>query len=99
MGFGTIAVAEQIEMVELLREGKGHEANEIADRTVQPLEEVIFAAPVRDYRVRLKEALCELGVLESTDMRPPLLPLGEDERRVVREATRRAALRMPIRSS
>jgi 4-hydroxy-tetrahydrodipicolinate synthase len=95
IGFGTIAIAEQIEMVALLRAGKGHEANEIANNVVQPLEAVIFAAPVRDYRVRLKEALCELGVLEHADMRPPLLALSDDERRSVREATRRAGLRTP----
>jgi dihydrodipicolinate synthase/N-acetylneuraminate lyase len=50
---------------------------------------------VRDYRVRLKEALTELGVIARADCRPPLLPLGETERVAVRQAARAAALKMP----
>ena len=37
-------------------------------------------APVGDYRVRLKECLRILGVLESAHVRRPLLPLGDAER-------------------
>lgn len=95
IGFGTIAVAEQIEMVEQLRAGRKDEADRISSRTVQPLEEVIFAPPVRDYRARLKEALAELGVIDSAEVRPPLLPLSPGERAAVRRAVREAGLRTP----
>lgn len=95
IGFGTIAVAEQVEMVEHFRAGRRDEAQQISGRTVQPLEEVIFAPPVRDYRVRLKEALAELGVIDSTDVRPPLLPLSAGQRAAVRRAVREAGLRTP----
>ena len=40
----------------------------------------MFARPVGDYRVRLKECLRILGVLESAHVRRPLLPLGDAER-------------------
>ena len=39
-------------------------------RRVQRLADVVFAAPVGDYRVRLKECLRILGVLERR-ARPP----------------------------
>ena len=40
----------------------------------------MFAAPVGDYRVRLKECLKILGVLERTDVRLPLQPIRDEER-------------------
>jgi 4-hydroxy-tetrahydrodipicolinate synthase len=95
IGFGTIAIAEQLLMLELLRSGDMTGAREIYDRVVQPLVSAIFAAPVRDYRVRLKEALVELGVFEAAHMRPPLLPLEDGERARVRQAARAAGLAMP----
>ena len=47
---------------------------------IQQLADVVFAAPVGDYRVRLKECLRILGVLENAHVRLPLLPLGDPER-------------------
>ncbi len=65
IGFGTLAVAEQIEMIRLHGEGDAAGATRILETVVQPLADVIFAPPVRDYRARTKLALCELGVLKS----------------------------------
>jgi 4-hydroxy-tetrahydrodipicolinate synthase len=95
IGFGTVAIAEQIEMLRRLRAGDLAGARELYERVVQPLVDVIFTPPVRNYRLRLKEALAELGVLEAAHARPPLPPLDDDERRRVREAVRRARLAMP----
>ena len=95
IGFGTVAIAEQLEMQRRLRAGDLAGAQEVYDRVIQPLVGVIFGPPVRDYRLRLKEALVELGVLEAAHARPPLPPLDDEERRRVREAVRRARLAMP----
>lgn len=95
IGFGTLAIAEQIEMVERLRSGDLDGAREIYETVVQPLEAVIFAPPVRNYRARAKAALVELGVLETAHVRAPLLPLDDAESRAVREAVRNARLAMP----
>ena len=59
---------------------------------MQPLAEVIFASPVRNYRARLKEALAILGVLDRAVVRPPLLPISDDERERLRNALREAKL-------
>jgi 4-hydroxy-tetrahydrodipicolinate synthase len=91
IGFGTLATAEQVEMVELARQDRWAEARAIWER-ILPLEEVVYGAPVRDYRARTKVALKELGVIESTVMRPPLLPVPDEQTKQVRDALVAAGL-------
>ena len=91
IGFGTLATAEQVQMYELTREQRWEEARQIWER-ILPLEEVVYGTPVRDYRARTKVALLELGVIESTAMRPPLLPIAADETARIRAALEAAGL-------
>lgn len=91
LGFGTIAVKEQVEMFDLIGKGRYREAKEIWVR-LRPLVEAIFAPPVRNYRARLKEALRMMGVLEGVHVRPPLLPVSSEEREKLRRALREAGL-------
>lgn len=79
IGFGTIAIAEQIEMFRRVAAGDIAGAQAINDTVVQPLADALFAPPVRNYRARMKEALRQLGVIENVTMRPPLLPLNAEE--------------------
>jgi 4-hydroxy-tetrahydrodipicolinate synthase len=82
IGFGTLATELQVEMYRLTCEGRWAEARDIWER-ILPLEEAVYAQPVRDYRARTKLALRQLGVIESTVMRPPLLPAaGTDADRI-----------------
>jgi 4-hydroxy-tetrahydrodipicolinate synthase len=96
IGFGTIAIAEQLEMLARLRDEDVRGARDIYRDAIQPLVSVIFAPPVRNYRARVKEALVALGVLEEAHVRAPLLPLAREERATVREAVARARLRAPV---
>ncbi|MCW4027395.1 MAG: dihydrodipicolinate synthase family protein [Candidatus Bathyarchaeota archaeon] len=91
IGFGTLATDLQVEMFELVEKERYSEAREIADR-LQPLADVIFSSPVRNYRARTKEALVMLGVLEHAYMRPPLMPISDEERIAVKEALKKAEL-------
>ena len=93
-GFGTIAIAEQVEMIQRVQAGDILGARTIYEGTMRPLAEAIYAPPLRNYRVRLKEALCELGVLPSAVVRPPLLPLSDEERATTRQAVRAADLQL-----
>jgi len=95
IGFGTIAIAEQIEMFRLLAERRFEEAQRINDAVVQPLADALFASPVRNYRARLKEALRLLGVIPSAHMRPPLLDLDAAENDAVRRALADVRLAAP----
>ncbi|CUU07996.1 4-hydroxy-tetrahydrodipicolinate synthase [Candidatus Thermokryptus mobilis] len=82
IGFGTIAIAEQIEMFKCVKDRNYERAFDIYSK-IKPLEEVIFATPVRDYRARVKEALRLIGVLKTSYVRPPLLPISAaDKRRI-----------------
>ena len=80
IGFGAIMVREQVAMIEAWHEGRIDDARALGAR-VQRLADVVFAAPVANYRARLKESLVMLGVLERADVRPPLQPISADERR------------------
>jgi len=80
IGFGTIAVAEQVEMIARVQAGDIEGAQRINESVVRPLADALFASPVRNYRARLKEALRQMRVLTGSHMRPPLLDLDEDER-------------------
>ena len=95
IGFGTLATDLQVELYGLTGEGRWEEARAIWER-ILPLEEVVYGQPVRDYRARTKVALRELGVIESTLMRPPLQAVGEADTLAVRAALEAAGL-LPAR--
>lgn len=79
IGFGAVMTREQVRMIEAWQAGRIAEARELGAR-VQRLADVVFAKPVGDYRVRLKECLVALGVIEAAHVRRPLLPISDDER-------------------
>jgi len=91
IGFGTIATDLQVEMFEKVKDKKYDEAWEIYER-IRPLADVIFAPPVRNYRARLKEALVMLGVIEHSYVRPPLLPISDEERKIIRKTLKEAGI-------
>jgi len=91
IGFGTLATDLQVEMYELITKGRHEEARQIAER-LQPLADVIFSSPVRNYRARIKEALVMQGVLKNVYMRPPLTPISKQERNALKEALKKADL-------
>jgi len=91
LGFSTIGTREQVEMLAAWRRGDIETARALGAR-LQPLADVIFAAPITDYRARTKEALAMLGVFDCTYVRPPLLPVHDAERKAIRRALERAGL-------
>ena len=78
IGFGTLATAQQAEMVQAFAAGDQAKGMEIW-RQVLPLEDAVFASPVRNYRARTKAALHALGVIDHPTVRPPLLPCSREE--------------------
>lgn len=91
LGFSTLGTREQVRMLQAVQRGDFNQARELGCR-LQPLADVIFAPPVTDYRARTKEGLKMLGILENTTVRPPLLPIAENEREVIRRALQAAGL-------
>ncbi len=90
-GFGTIATGQQVEMYELIRKERYAEAMEIWDDLL-PLEDAIFAPPVRDYRARTKIALAMQGIIENVHVRPPLMQVSRAEVEKIRNALRKAGI-------
>jgi 4-hydroxy-tetrahydrodipicolinate synthase len=91
IGFGSIMVREQVDMIKAWQEGRVEDAKELGAR-VQRLADVVFSAPVADYRVRLKEGLKMTGVIDDTSVRPPLLPLSDSEKEVLRDCLEEVGL-------
>lgn len=91
IGFGAVMTREQVDMIEAWRAGRLDEAKALG-RRVQRLADVVFAAPVGNYRVRLKECLRILGVLENAHVRRPLLPIDDAERESLVDVLREVGL-------
>ncbi len=89
IGFGTLAIALQVQMYEAAMARRYDEAFALSN-ILQPFADEIFAPPVSTYRVRTKEALKLLGVLPNAIVRPPLLPLEQKEREHIRQVLIRA---------
>jgi 4-hydroxy-tetrahydrodipicolinate synthase len=64
-------------------------ARELGDR-IQKVVDALFAPPVRDYRARSKEILAIQGIIKHAHMRPPLLPVGPEDRQALKQALEEA---------
>ena len=91
LGVGALIVCDEDRVVGVVSErdvvrAVARDGGAALDRPVSDImtADVVFAAPVGDYRVRLKECLRILGVLESAHVRRPLLPLDDEERTFLR---------------
>jgi 4-hydroxy-tetrahydrodipicolinate synthase len=91
LGFGTLAAADQVAMLDAYRTRDLDRAFELG-RRLQALCDVIFLPPVRNYRARLKHALMRLGVIDRAFVRPPLLELDPGELATVDQALKEAGL-------
>ncbi|MEA2520081.1 MAG: 4-hydroxy-tetrahydrodipicolinate synthase [Chloroflexota bacterium] len=88
LGFATLGTREHVQLLAAARARDMGRVLELG-RRLQRLADVIFAAPIGDYRARTKVALRMLGVVPSDAVRPPLLPI--DAREVDRIADALAA--------
>ncbi len=85
IGFGAVATHQQVELVNHALAGRHEQARTIMER-LTPLVDAIFAPPVRNYRARAKAALVMQGILDRETVRPPLLPISDAERKLIRAA-------------
>jgi dihydrodipicolinate synthase/N-acetylneuraminate lyase len=95
IGFGAVMTREQVDMIAAWNDGRIDDARALG-RRVQRLADVVFARPVGDYRVRLKECLRILGVIEAANVRRPLMPLGDAERAYLADVLVEVGLLDPV---
>jgi len=92
LGYAGLAAELTREVFEAVRESRFPDAERLNRERMQPLAEVLFGAPVRNSRARIKEGLRLLGLFEHTGVRPPLLGLDDAEKQALRAAMQRAGL-------
>jgi 4-hydroxy-tetrahydrodipicolinate synthase len=90
-GMGSVTADLQAQLFQAVQGGRLDEARAVNDR-LAPLVSVFYAPPFVDMHNRMKEALAILGRIPAAHVRPPLTPVGEDERHRIRLALRAAGL-------
>jgi 4-hydroxy-tetrahydrodipicolinate synthase len=93
-GHGSVIADLQARLLDLVQRGDLSGADQLY-RRIQKLTDVIYRPPFADMYTRMKEHLVMLGRLDRAVSRPPMLPLGEEERRELREALVEAGLLAP----
>jgi 4-hydroxy-tetrahydrodipicolinate synthase len=91
IGFGTVAVAQQVEMIEAVKTRDYDRAEKLVE-AVRPLNETVFGSPVRNYRARLKTVLAELDVIDTDHVRGPLVRTAEIEKPALIDAYSRVGM-------
>jgi len=91
VAYGALLPREIKGLFDACKRGDLKEAKAIHDR-IWPVTEVVFGPPFLNMYARAKEALVMLGRLPNATVRPPLLPIAEDERKKIRKALELAGL-------
>lgn len=86
IGLSAIATREQVAMFEAHQRGYRDEAQDWSDRLAPLIHATFGRPPVRNYRARIKEGLVMQGVIPRATVRPPLLPVSDEERILMRDA-------------
>jgi 4-hydroxy-tetrahydrodipicolinate synthase len=92
-GHGSVIADLQVELFRAVERGDLANARAVWDR-IHPFAEACYATPFLDGHNRMKESLAILGRIDAAYVRPPIQPIGEDERQRLREAV--ALLEVPV---
>lgn len=90
-GMGSVAADLQAELFEAVQLRDLTRARAVNDR-LEPLVRVFYAPPFVDMHNRMKEALALLGRIPAAHVRPPLTPVGDEERARIRLALKASGL-------
>jgi 4-hydroxy-tetrahydrodipicolinate synthase len=85
LGACAVATRAHVDVYEAAMRSDWTTAQALGDR-IQRLVDAMFAPPVRDYRARAKEILVMQGLLAGAHVRPPLLPIGPEDRQALKRA-------------
>jgi 4-hydroxy-tetrahydrodipicolinate synthase len=90
-GSGSIIAGRHAALFSAVQSSDLVTAKEVWD-AIWPLAEAFYSVPWADMHNRMKWALHVLGEFESPAVRPPLVPLSQDERYGIEAALKRAAI-------
>lgn len=89
LGACAACTRTHVRVQEAARRGDWETARELGDR-IQKVVDALFAPPVRDYRARTKEVLVMQGIIKHAHMRPPLRPVGPEDRQALKRVLEEA---------
>ncbi len=89
LGACATCTRTHVRVQEAARRGDWETARELGDR-IQKVVDALFAPPVRDYRARAKEVLVMQGIIKHAHLRPPLRPVGPEDRQALKRALEEA---------
>ena len=75
----------QVDCFNHVKNGNFNRAIELS-KLFQPLVDIIFMPPVRNYRARTKYSLKLQGIIPNHAVRPPLLEINDDEKNIIKNA-------------
>jgi 4-hydroxy-tetrahydrodipicolinate synthase len=84
-GHGSVIAALQVELFDAVRQHRLADAQALYER-IQRLTAVVYRAPMSNMYARMKEQLVMLGHDLHPAVRPPMVAVGEDERRDLEQA-------------
>lgn len=90
-GHGSLVADLQVDLWRAVEKQDLAVARQIWDR-IRPVAEICYDDPFLDGHNRMKCALAELGRLDEAHVRPPLRPITEPERALIRAALETAGL-------
>ncbi len=90
-GSSNVVAEKHVELWRAIQAQDLARARACNDR-LYPLVQVFYRPPFINMHTRMKEALVMMGVLEDATVRPPLLPIGEEERAEIRLALEAAEM-------
>ena len=90
-GSGSVVADLHLELFEAVQKGDLQAARRVNDR-IWPLTQVFYGDPIVNMHNRMKVALEHLGRQPRAVVRPPLQPLGSEERARIIAAVRQAGL-------
>lgn len=91
-GHGSVVADLQVELFRAVEKQDLVDARRVWDR-IQPFAEACYADPFLDGHNRMKVALELLGRIDAAHVRPPLQPVRDSERAVLRAALDQAGIR------
>lgn len=91
LGAAAMNTSSLVKCYDACKEGDWNTAVEYAKR-FQPLIDIVFAPPVRDYRARTKACLYIQGLIPNKVVRPPLVETSDSELEILKRVMFEAGL-------
>jgi 4-hydroxy-tetrahydrodipicolinate synthase len=85
-GYTNFGTKQVLALWNAINQNNLREARKIYNEELFPVEAALYYNPMADLIARYKEACCMLGLIPSSTVRPPKLPISDQGRELIREA-------------